>query len=318
MSIDLLINKLLDKSQEAFVIAIELYNKPTIKYRVEGFSFFICNAWELMLKAFLIKKDGESGIYFKRGSNRTISLDVCIQRVFTNDKAPLRKNLEQIIELRNTAVHFIVEEYEQLYVPLFQACVFNYIAKMKAFHDIDITQLIPANFLTLPVKIETVTEETLRAKYPQELSEPYINKAKQLIPIINSSNQNYAIQVQHSYYITKDKEEATALVRVTNTAGSEVQIVRELKDPNLTHKYNMKNAIYEINKRLQSLNISFSFNKYHFNKINEKFKIKENTDYCYIHRQNKQPSYSYSTKVIEFIVELIKEDPINFVDRLKK
>jgi len=31
--------KLLEKSKEAFVMAIEIYNKPTIVYRVEGFSF---------------------------------------------------------------------------------------------------------------------------------------------------------------------------------------------------------------------------------------------------------------------------------------
>lgn len=37
--LDSIINKLLTKSQEAFIVAIELYNKPTIKYRVEGFSF---------------------------------------------------------------------------------------------------------------------------------------------------------------------------------------------------------------------------------------------------------------------------------------
>lgn len=48
-------NKLLDKAKEAFVMAIEIYNKPTIRYRIEGFSFFICNAWELMLKARMIK-----------------------------------------------------------------------------------------------------------------------------------------------------------------------------------------------------------------------------------------------------------------------
>ena len=39
-------DRLLNKSQEAFILAIELYNKPTIKYRVEGFSLFICNAWD--------------------------------------------------------------------------------------------------------------------------------------------------------------------------------------------------------------------------------------------------------------------------------
>lgn len=41
---DELINNMLDKSEEAFLMAIEIYNKPTIKYRLEGFAFFICNA----------------------------------------------------------------------------------------------------------------------------------------------------------------------------------------------------------------------------------------------------------------------------------
>lgn len=50
-----LINKMLEKSQEAFLLAIEIYNKPTIKYRLEGFAFFICNAWELLLKSYIIK-----------------------------------------------------------------------------------------------------------------------------------------------------------------------------------------------------------------------------------------------------------------------
>ena len=67
-------NQLIEKSQEAFCLAIELYNKPTIKYRVEGFSHFICNAWELMLKAYLIVKEGEDSIYFPDNQKRTISL----------------------------------------------------------------------------------------------------------------------------------------------------------------------------------------------------------------------------------------------------
>lgn len=33
-------DRLLDKAQEAFVLALEIYNRPSIRYRVEGFSFF--------------------------------------------------------------------------------------------------------------------------------------------------------------------------------------------------------------------------------------------------------------------------------------
>ena len=79
-------DKLLEKSKEAFVMAIEIYNKPTIKYRVEGFSFFICNAWELMLKAHMINKFGEDSIYYKDNKERTITLENCLQKVITNKK----------------------------------------------------------------------------------------------------------------------------------------------------------------------------------------------------------------------------------------
>ncbi len=69
-------------------MSIEIYNKPSIKYRVEGFSFFICNAWELMLKAHLIKTQGENSIYYPNKQNRTISLENCIKIIFTNKKDP--------------------------------------------------------------------------------------------------------------------------------------------------------------------------------------------------------------------------------------
>lgn len=39
------------KSINSFLLSIEIFNKPTIDYRLEGCIFFLCNAWELMLKS---------------------------------------------------------------------------------------------------------------------------------------------------------------------------------------------------------------------------------------------------------------------------
>ena len=91
-----LINNMLDKSEEAFLMAIEIYNKPTISYRLEGFSFFICNAWELLLKAKMLKENEK--IYYQDKPTRTISLTNCIIHIFTNDKDPIRI----VKELRDT------------------------------------------------------------------------------------------------------------------------------------------------------------------------------------------------------------------------
>ncbi len=38
------VSTLLEKSEEAYLMALEIINKPTINYRSEGFCFFICNA----------------------------------------------------------------------------------------------------------------------------------------------------------------------------------------------------------------------------------------------------------------------------------
>ena len=85
--------KLVNKSIEAFILGLEIYNKPTIRYRIEGFSFFICNAWELMLKAELLNR-GES-IYFSNAPDRTLSLENVLQRIYTNIYTRIRLNLEK-------------------------------------------------------------------------------------------------------------------------------------------------------------------------------------------------------------------------------
>ncbi len=310
--------KLVEKSKEAFVMAIEIYNKPTIVYRVEGFSFFICNAWELMLKAHMINKYGDESIYYRDNPGKTITLEKCLQKIFTNEKAPLRRNLTKIIELRNTSTHFVTEEYEMIYIPLFQACVLNYVEKMQEFHGVDMTEVIPQNFLTLAVSMKALDESTIRAKYPEEIAKRIIETNEQLAPMITENNQSFAIKIEHFHFITKDKNKATSFVYVDKNADAGVKIIKELKDPNNTHKYTMKTAIKEISRRLQMSGINFDMNQYIFNLFNKVYSIKENERYCYIHKQYAQPSYTYSVQAIELIVGEIQKDPDNIVEKLKK
>ena len=298
-------------------MAIEIYNKPTIKYRVEGFSLFICNAWELMLKAYLIKHEGMSSIYYKDNPNRTISLENCLRKIFTNEKTPLRKNLEKIIELRNTSTHFITEEYEMVYIPLFQACVLNFVEKMNEFHNVDMTEIIPQNFLTLVVSMKALDEESIKAKYTEEIAHKLIDNKNKLQPMIEENNQGFAIKIEHYHYLTKKKSEATSFVKVDNNADATVKIIKQIQDVNDTHKYNMKNACKEINKRLEKYSLNPIMNHYVFNLFNKVYGIKENSKYCYIHKQFSQPQYTYSIHAIELITEEIRKDPDNIIENLK-
>lgn len=317
-------DRLVEKSKEAFIMAIEIYNKPTLRYRLEGFSFFICNAWELMLKAHLIKIYGESAVYYTDKPDRTITLSDCIQKVFTNEKAPLRRNLTKIIELRNTSTHFITEEYEAVYVPLLQACVLNFVDKMNEFHGEDLTLLIPENFLTLSVRISQLDESTIRAKYSQQVAERLISTAGELDPIIENNNSHFAIRLEHLHYATKDRDSATELYHLDKEATEGVRFIKELKDPNLTHKYTAKNCIKEINRRLQKEGtillfhgIPATFNQYHFKNIVSHFGLKENEKMCFVYQVSSMPQYSYSQQAIDFIYDELKKAPDTILDDMR-
>lgn len=322
--------RLTKKSIEAFLMGLEIYNKPTIHYRVEGFSFFICNAWELMLKAHLVKQNGNDSIYFNDNPDRTISLENAIKEVFTNNKDPLRNNLEKIIELRNTSTHFITEDYEIIYAPLFQACVFNFIEKMSDFHQIDVTNYVTQSFLSLVIKEDDLDPSLIRAKYSTETAERLLSTKKELNELEKANNPSFSIEINHNFYITKKINEADATVRIAKDGEIPVQIIKEQKDPSNTHKYSQGHCVREINKILTREKIEFEFIDPISKKTRRKFttgdfqlflkfyELKTNERYTYRHVIGNMVSYSYSFSTIEFIVNEVRKDPKNVVKNVKR
>jgi len=322
-------DKLIDKSIEAFIMGLEIYNKPTIKYRIEGFSFFVCNAWELMLKSHLCKRNGRDSIYFKDSSDRTISLEKCIELIFTNNKDPLRINLEKIVSLRNTSTHFITEDYERIYAPLFQACVINFTNKAQDFHGVDITESIPQNFLTLSVSLDNLTDEQIRAKYTPQLAEKLIIDRNDIEVTTEKTNQKFAITIQQNLYITKKKKEADFNISVTRDAEAKGNIIKELRDPSNTHKFSFKHLMEEINKQLKGQNIPFlhsnssgksrdKFNSHDLSEFIKFYNMKKTPKYSYEHVIGNSTQHSYSLEAANFIVGEIKKNPERIITDIKK
>lgn len=313
--------KMIEKSVEAFLMGLEIYNKPTIKYRVEGFSFFICNAWELLLKATLI--DRGKSIYFKDNPERTISLSDAVKQIYPDKHTRIRLNLEKIIELRNISTHYITEEYEVKYAPLFQACVLNYTNAMKKFQNKDITQYIPQDFLTIAARYEPLTNEQIKVKYPPEIAQKLIQQSNEIDVLDKEYNSDkFAINIAQRLYITRKKKDADFTVRVEKNSPTPVAIVKDLEDPSETHKYSYKSVIDAVNERLNKKNIHLSyksgFNTYVLNLIIEFYSIKQNPQYAYEHVIGKSHSYTYSQQFVEFIIQEIKKNPQHFVESLKK
>lgn len=313
--------RLVDKSVEAFIMGIEIYNKPTIRYRIEGFSFFICNAWELMLKAEMMNRG--LSIYFKDKNDRTLSLEAVVKKIYSDKNTRIRLNLERIIELRNISTHFITEDYEVKYAPLFQACVLNFITEMEKFHKRDVTEYIAQNFLTLSANYEPLTNEEIKLKYPPEIAEKFIKQANEIDVLSKEYNSDkFAINVRQNLYITKKKDEADFVVSISRFAENEVSIIKELRDPSDTHKYSFGNVITAVQERLKKLRVNLGyekgFNSYVLGLMIRFYNIKDNPKYSYKHIMGNAEHYTYSQEFVEFIVAEIRKTPDKFVESLKK
>ncbi len=95
--------KLVEKSIEAYIQALETINCLSKKYRVESFCYLLCNAWELLLKAKVIAdKKSNRAIYYPMSPGqklKTIALRDALARVLS-DKDPARVNVEKVADLR--------------------------------------------------------------------------------------------------------------------------------------------------------------------------------------------------------------------------
>ena len=312
--------RLLNKSIEAFILGMEIYNKPTIKYRIEGFSFFIVNAWELMLKSKLVN-DGIS-IYYKNNSSRTLSVSDVISKIYSDKHTRIRLNLEKIIELRNISTHYITEDYEVKYAPLFQACVLNFINEIKRFHSVEMVEYIAQNFLMLSASYEPLTNEQIKIKYPPEIAEKFILQANDVDVLSKEYNSDkFAIGVRQNFYITRNRSDSDFTVRLDKQAKGSIAIVKEMKDPSNTHPYSFNSVIIAVSERLsrQKLKLSYEkgFNSYVLGLIISFYNIKDMEEYTYKHVVGNNETFTYSQQFVEFIIAEIKRNPQTFVESLR-
>ena len=193
---NLLYVSLVDKSLSSMLSAIELYNKPDFSYREEVFAILAVNAWELLLKAFILKsrkyntrsiyelvpkkkKDGTNSARMLVSKNRTgnpksISIISAIDFLTQQGMLPrnVKLNIEALIELRDNAIHFVNTSatFGKQIQEIGFACIKNYINITKEW-NIDI-QFDRYNFYLMPLA--------------------YVEKGTMVEAVLTSEEKNYA------------------------------------------------------------------------------------------------------------------------------
>jgi hypothetical protein len=164
------------KSVAAALSGIEIYNKPDFKYREETFAILMTNAWELLLKAKLLKdsqENVESLIEYENVKNPTDPFDIIrqpklnrsgnpitfgltylleklIQQPTSGLTKPAYDNILILIEVRDNSIHFLNKDlfFSKRVQEIGTASLRNYLALVTLWFGIDMSRY---NFYLMPL-----------------------------------------------------------------------------------------------------------------------------------------------------------------------
>jgi hypothetical protein len=299
--------KLIGRSLDAFTLALEVYNRPSMKNRVEAFTIMMVNAWELLLKAEVLKVEGYEKIFYE--DDRSISVTDAMKRRL-QDKDPVRKNLETLIDLRDQAIHLLIPELQSQLSRLFQSTVLNYQTRYK--NEMGNAPLAGQSVGMLSLVLDGPQPEIalIKKQYGKHTANSvskFISRFDKTAKEVDSNE--FSIPIDYRLALVKREDESDLSLSVGDE-GEGAIIITKTKDPELTHPYRMKEALDEINKRQKTVSIKSGA----FQAVLSKHKINKQKKSDFRYEIDGRPRYS--EKCIEWIVDNIKQP--NWLESAKK
>jgi len=255
-----------NKSVQAAVAAIEVYNKPNFSYREEAFALLMSNAWELLLKAkwladhkeaieslYELVDDGMGGKVPKTNrSGNPLSHSASYLAVKLKDdknsglEQACHDNFLALIEIRDNAAHFINKDLYlgRRILEIGTASLRNYLCLATEWFQLDLSRY---NFFLMPISFyhgfETA-EPVTRAHYPKQVQRllTYLDTLENQ-PIEEGAKQHVALRMESK--LVRGKDASAVTFRWTDNPSAPAITVREedvLKTYSMTYR-DLANAL---------------------------------------------------------------------------
>jgi len=252
--------KLLAKSLEAYLLALETINRLTVAYRLETFCALVCNAWELLLKAKILDGAGRKAAIYRPGRPgeppKSLSLSECLPKVFLNEHDAIRRNITRVEELRDEAIHLFISDVPKDVLGLLQACVLNYHDCLSDWFGVDISERVPIGMMT--IVFDTSPEQldlgnpVMRRRLGKDAAD-YLTSLTQELRDEHGAHgyaPQFSVQIEYSLHIQK-KPEGAAVLAVTGEEGTPTRLVQIAKDPGDEYPFRQGELVTELNERLR-------------------------------------------------------------------
>jgi len=307
--------RLLNKSVDAYILALETINRISIQYRLEAFCYLICNAWELLLKAEILATTGNDhdSIYRgkkKRGERReSLSLRECLERVIPPHTDPERRNVERVAELRDEATHLVVSEIPCEVMCLFQACVINYHKRLTGGFGMSLSERVPVGMMSIVYDIQPhesdMTSKRLQRRLGRDAAaflSRYCSDIRREFDELQRPAE-FSIGVEYRLVLTKTENDADIVLSIAPTGESISQPLMSAKDSGTSHPFRRK----ELLEKLKSAVPGIAINQHDIQCVNTAYRVKQRPEYFYQGRVKGSPP-QYSQAFLDWLIEQYRRD----------
>ncbi len=305
--------QLVDKSVDAYVLALETINRLSIKYRIESFTHLICNAWELLLKARLLDQStSRDVIYYKtrRGEpRRTISLRDALASAILNEKDPLRRNLEVVADLRDEAMHLVISEVPNDVLLLFQACVINYHKKLNEWFDLSLAERVTVGMMSIVYDLSPGSFDLGSTSVKRRLGK---DAAAYLLRVQKSIQSEYdllgkvpefSIGVEYKLALTKKPGDAD-IVFNSGSAGRAATVVQVAKDPSGSHPLRQVELLASVKTAIGD---SVPVNRHDLQCVKKHHEVEKHPEWFYKGTVAGSPA-QYSHAFVQWLAERVRQN----------
>ncbi len=251
---------LANKSVQAAVAAIEIYNKPNFSYREEAFALLMANAWEVLFKAKWVLDHGEAidSLYEliddgtgtqvpkknRSGNPLSYGATYLAAKLLEDPNSGLEKachdNLLALIEIRDNAAHFLIKDLYlgRRVLQIGTASLRNYLLLATEWCQLDLSSY---NFFLMPISFYhgfEAVEPASRVHYPEQ-----IQKLLAFLDLLESDDtvedgrQHVALRLETK--LVRGKDACSVAFRWTEDLTAPVLTVREedvLKNYPMTYR----------------------------------------------------------------------------------
>ncbi|MDP8212445.1 MAG: DUF3644 domain-containing protein [Candidatus Zapsychrus exili] len=289
--------ELVEKSREAALSAVQIYNNPNTTFKTESFIVLFIIAWVYLLHAYYREKKVEYR-YFQlvNGRRKFTRLDGAykywdLAQCISVQECPLdehtKNNLKFLIGLRNQIEHKKAVGLDSYFSARYQACALNYNYYLKTLHgleySLDKKLALSLQFAELDYTQADIIKDK-EEKIPNYIKN-YVADFEKNLTEDDIKNERFAYRLLFTKVTAKRKGQADRVIRFLSPEDPMAKDIEEqywVKEDREKPKYSATQVLKEIQKR--------GF---------KKFSMHQHTR-CWKKYDGKNPDKGFGTKVVKY------------------